>query len=122
MLMKGDYKLAVPAALEATELFKASGDESGTAESLLNLAESHVLAGCHEDYQRQQMFLPMGNMHAAAAGKCAEQALQLFQKLDKQEKAGRCKVILEMERVVQCTNYRNKPFCYHTWKTQATVK
>jgi len=122
MLLKGDYKAAVPAALDATEIYKAQGDEAGLAESQLNLAESHVLAGANEDYQRQQWFLPMGCYHAAAAGARAEQALQLFQRLGKKDKVGRCKVILEMERVVACSSYRSKPFCYDTWKDQLTTK
>lgn len=122
MLSKGDFKMAIGSAVEAVEIFKEHGDENGRAEALLNLCESHIIAGNYEDYHRQQMFLPQANMHAAAAGKYALEASKIFQKLGKADKMRRCSVILDMERIQQASSYRNKQFDYSTWKNQATVK
>merc|ERR1712187_599746 len=93
-----------------------SGDKAKLAEILLNLANLHVIAGQMEDYQRQQMYMPIGTRHAGAAGRAAEQAKVLCMATGNDAGTKKADIILNMERVEACKATRSTPF-YYDYKT-----
>jgi len=117
-----DAKTAIPAAKEALDIYQELGDDAGSAEAALVLAEAHVLAGISEDYIRQQLILPPATAHAAAAGKCAEMARGFFEVLEDWDKYERAQAILDMEKVQTNAKFREVQFVYDTWALQSTVK